>query len=66
MLAMVLYPEVMRKAQAEIDTIIGPERMPTFEDQHKLTHIDAMVREIIRWRPPTPLSVPRYTMHVGL
>jgi len=61
MLAMVLYPDVMRKAQAEIDTVIGRDRMPTFADRHRLPYIRAIVKEVLRWRPVGPLGLPRRT-----
>ncbi|KAF8909745.1 cytochrome P450 [Gymnopilus junonius] len=58
-LAMILYPNVMRKAQAELDDVVGRGRIPTFEDQKKLPYIEAVVRETLRWRPPAPMGVPR-------
>jgi cytochrome P450 len=58
MLAMVHYPEVQKKAQAEIDEVVGRDRMPTFEDRQNLPYLRAMVREVLRWRPPGPLGVP--------
>ena len=56
-LAMVLYPEVMRKAQAEIDAVVGHDRPPTFEDWDNLPYIRAIVKEVLRWRPVTPLGM---------
>ncbi|OBZ73772.1 O-methylsterigmatocystin oxidoreductase [Grifola frondosa] len=32
-LAMVHYPHVLRKAQREIDDVVGPDRLPTFDDR---------------------------------
>ncbi|KIM36078.1 hypothetical protein M413DRAFT_449400 [Hebeloma cylindrosporum] len=60
-LAMVLYPEVMRKAQREIDTVVGSGRLPTFADSPNLPYVRAIVMEVLRWRPVTPLAVPRRT-----
>ncbi|KAI0088548.1 cytochrome P450 [Irpex rosettiformis] len=59
MLAMTLYPDVMRRAQAEIDAVVGRERVPTFDDKENLPFIRVMVRETLRWRPVGPLAVPR-------
>lgn len=39
MLAMTLYPDVMRKAQAQIDAVVGRDRMPTFADRDQLPYI---------------------------
>ncbi|TDL16829.1 cytochrome P450 [Rickenella mellea] len=59
MLAMSLYPDVMRKAQAEIDAVVGRDRLPTFQDRDNLPYIRAMVKEVLRWRPVGPLGLPR-------
>ncbi|KAI0703469.1 cytochrome P450 [Cytidiella melzeri] len=61
MLAMTLYPEVMRKAQAEIDAVVGHKRAPTFEDMIELPYIRAMVKETLRWRPVVPMGLPHRT-----
>jgi cytochrome P450 len=60
-LAMVLYPDVQKRAQAEIDSVIGRDRLPTFEDRASLPYIDAVLRETFRWQPVTPLGVPHAT-----
>ncbi|KAK3303882.1 putative cytochrome P450 [Chaetomium strumarium] len=57
-MAMVLYPRVARKAQEDIDRVVGPERMPTFDDLPKLPYIDAVVKEVLRWRPVIPGGIP--------
>jgi cytochrome P450 len=57
-MAMVLYPQVARKAQDEIDRVVGPERMPTFDDLKDLPYIDAIVKEVLRWRPVIPGGIP--------
>lgn len=45
----------MRKAQAELDAVVGQGQVPTFEDKDDLPYTQAVVREILRWRPPAPL-----------
>ncbi|KAI0632668.1 cytochrome P450 [Trametes polyzona] len=57
-LAMVLHPEVYKKAQAEIDRVIGPDRLPDFEDRENLLYLDAVLKEVFRWNAPVPLGVP--------
>ncbi|KAF8909744.1 cytochrome P450 [Gymnopilus junonius] len=57
--AMLLYPEVMHKAQEELDDVVGRGRVPTFEDQKDLPYIEALVKETLRWRTPAPISLPR-------
>ena len=56
MLAMIAYPEVQKKCQEELDNVIGRSRMPTFRDRESLPYIRATVRELFRWRTPTPIG----------
>ena len=53
---MALYPEVQKKAQAEIDSVVGPNRLPNFEDRPSLPYINAVVKESMRWHTPAPLG----------
>ena len=53
---MVQYPEVQKRAQAEIDAIVGTERLPDFGDRSSLPYIEAVYRETLRWHPVAPLS----------
>ena len=46
-LAMVLNPDVQRKAQRELDQVVGPHRLPDFSDQPSLRYVDAIVKETI-------------------
>ncbi|OAX41196.1 cytochrome P450 [Rhizopogon vinicolor AM-OR11-026] len=60
-LAMVLYPDVQRRAQAEINLVLGRDQLPTFEDRASLPYIDAVLRETLRWEPVVPLGLPHAT-----
>ena len=55
---MVLYPEVQKKAQAEIDAVVGPNRLPDFHDRLSLPYINAIVKESSRWNLVSPLGRP--------
>jgi cytochrome P450 len=55
---MIAFPEVQRRAHAELDTIVGRDRLPTFADAPRLPYISAIIREVLRWRPSLPLGVP--------
>ncbi|KAI0051317.1 cytochrome P450 [Auriscalpium vulgare] len=57
-LAMLAYPETQKRAQAELDTVVGRTRMPTFADLPHLPYIRAMVKEALRWRPVDPVGLP--------
>ena len=53
---MVLNPDVQRKAQRELDQVVGPHRLPDFADQPSLPYVDAIVKETLRWNPVVPLG----------
>lgn len=57
-LAMTIHPEIQKKAQEELDRVIGPDRLPTWEDRSQLPYIDAILKETLRWNAATPLGVP--------
>jgi cytochrome P450 len=58
MLAMVAFPEAQRKAQSELDAVVGRARLPTFADAPHLPYVSAIVKEVLRWRPVAPLGIP--------
>ncbi|KAJ8588852.1 cytochrome P450 [Rhizopogon salebrosus TDB-379] len=60
-LAMILFPEVQAKAQAEIDSVVGKDRLPDFGDRDSLPYIEAVICEALRWHPPVPLGIPHAT-----
>ncbi|KZV64299.1 cytochrome P450 [Peniophora sp. CONT] len=57
-LAMLVHPEAQKRAQDELDAVVGHARVPTFADRTQLPYTCAMVREVMRWRPVTPSGVP--------
>lgn len=56
-LVMTLYPDIQRKAQEEIDQVVGHERLPTFDDRQKLPFVECILREIYRWATPSNMGV---------
>jgi cytochrome P450 len=55
-LALVTHPETLHAAHHELDTIVGADRSPTFEDEANLPYIRALVKEVLRWRPVAVLG----------
>lgn len=58
---MTMYPDVLAKAQAEIDSVLGnsgegAERLPTFEDRPRMPYVEALVKEVLRWNPVGPMG----------
>jgi len=65
-LALTKYPEVHRRAQKELDSVIGRDRLPTFEDRPRLPYIDALCKEVLRWRMVVPLGFPHAPSQDGV
>ena len=78
-LAIVTRPEVQVKGQREIDSVIGRERLPDFNDRPFLPYITAIVKEVLRhgffdyssftayalsrWSPVAPLGLSPFDMY---
>ncbi|KAH9929088.1 cytochrome P450, partial [Epithele typhae] len=61
MLALSLNHEVVVKAHAELDAVVGAARMPDFDDESSLVYIKAIVMEALRWHNVTSVGVPHAT-----
>ncbi|KAF9553642.1 cytochrome P450 [Agrocybe pediades] len=55
---MAKHPDIQKKAQAEIDRVVGSKRLPDFEDRSSLPYVEAIYRELQRYAPPLPLALP--------
>ncbi|EKM55883.1 uncharacterized protein PHACADRAFT_144778 [Phanerochaete carnosa HHB-10118-sp] len=53
-LAMLLHPEAQRKAQEELDRVVGRDRLPEMTDRESLPYITAMIKELLRWHTIVP------------
>lgn len=58
LMAMVTHPDVQRRAQEELDSVVGTNRLPKLEDMESLPYIRGCVKETLRWMPTTALLVP--------
>lgn len=56
--AMTKWPEIQKRAQKEIDAVIGDGRTPVWSDYENLPYVAATVKEAMRWRPVVPLVFP--------
>jgi len=59
---MVLNPKAMKKAQEELDRVVGKGELPDYSHKERLPYIDALVKEVLRWNPPLPISLPNRAM----
>ncbi|KAH9919878.1 cytochrome P450 [Amylocystis lapponica] len=58
MLLMILNPDAQKQAQAEIEQVIGNDRLPDIDDEHNLPYVSALIKEVLRWSPPARLGLP--------
>ena len=56
-LALVLFPQVQTRAQAELNHVIGRDRLPTFDDRPRLPYIEAFCKELMRWFVVVPTGM---------
>ncbi|KAK7864643.1 hypothetical protein R5R35_012415 [Gryllus longicercus] len=57
-LYLLLYPEVQKKAQAEIDAVVGRNRLPTLNDRPNMPYMEAIVLESVRMFMGRTFSIP--------
>ena len=53
---MLRHPEAQRKAQEEIDRVVGRNRLPDFSDRESLPFVECMMQETFRLYHPIPLG----------
>lgn len=58
LLAMTVYPDAQKKAQQEIQHVVGTDRLPDFEDRDSLPYLECILKELYRWSCPVPLGIP--------
>ncbi|RXW14807.1 hypothetical protein EST38_g11043 [Candolleomyces aberdarensis] len=56
-----MYPEVQKRAQKEIDEVVGYGRLPDFNDRPQLVYLEALIMELLRWHQPAPLAIAHST-----
>jgi len=45
---MVLHPETYKKAQEEMDKVVGAVRLPSIEDRDSLPYLECVLKEVYR------------------
>ncbi|KAJ8509553.1 hypothetical protein ONZ45_g8289 [Pleurotus djamor] len=58
-LALCQYPEAQRRAQEELDKVIGDGRFIEIGDRPSLPYVNALLLEVLRWRPVLPVGIAR-------
>ncbi|KAI0042591.1 cytochrome P450 [Auriscalpium vulgare] len=57
-MALASNPDIQQRAQEEVDILTRRARLPEFADRPNLPYINAMCKEVLRWRVVAPLSFP--------
>lgn len=56
LLLLAMHPDIQKRAQDEIDKVVGPERLPNFDDRDELVYLNAVLKEVSRMYQVTPLG----------
>ncbi|KIJ43395.1 hypothetical protein M422DRAFT_169954 [Sphaerobolus stellatus SS14] len=57
--AMAMHPHIQKKAQEELDRVVGSTRLPDFNDKVSLPYVEALIKECLRWQNVLPLGFAR-------
>jgi hypothetical protein len=60
-LASLSSPEFLKRAQDQIDAIVGDDQLPDFSHKDQLPYVRAIIKETFRWRPFLPFGFPHRT-----
>lgn len=58
---LIRHPHVLKNAQEEVDKVVGRDALPDWSNEPDMPYIRALVKEVHRFRPVTPLGVPHAT-----
>ncbi|KAJ8451474.1 hypothetical protein Cgig2_017865 [Carnegiea gigantea] len=56
---LIRHPRILAQVQQELDSVVGQNRLVSESDLPKLTYFQAVIKEVFRLHPSTPLSLPR-------
>ncbi|KAJ3532041.1 hypothetical protein NMY22_g7905 [Coprinellus aureogranulatus] len=57
-LLLAMHPQVQKRAQKEIDEVVGFGRLPDFDDRPQLVYTTALIKEVFRLHPVLPTALP--------
>ena len=50
-------PDIQRRAQEEVDRVVGTDRLPEFSDRDSLPFVHRIIKETLRFAPVAPVVV---------
>jgi len=54
-MVMATYTEIQHRLQQEIASVVGPQRLPQFEDYDSLPYVGCLIKELLRFSAVAPL-----------
>ena len=54
---MMLDPQLQERVYQEVHKVVGEDRLPNQDDISQMPLMNAVVKEILRWRPPVPMGM---------
>ena len=60
-LYMVRNPDIQEKVHKEINSVLGKDRLPCYEDRLSLPFVEATLHEVQRIAAIVPIAIPHYT-----
>ena len=51
------HPIIQERAKSELNEVVGPGRLPSFEDRTNLPYINALCKELLRHNCPAPAGM---------
>ncbi|KAK3586150.1 hypothetical protein CHS0354_033278 [Potamilus streckersoni] len=57
-LYLVRHPEIQARIREEVDNVVGPNKIPSYSDRHKLPFLEATIFEVLRLGDVVPLAIP--------
>ncbi|CAG0902836.1 unnamed protein product [Darwinula stevensoni] len=57
-LFLLCHPEIQEKLQAEVDNVVGRDRLPSLDDRHRMPYTEAFIMETHRLASLVPYALP--------
>ncbi|XP_035687440.1 steroid 17-alpha-hydroxylase/17,20 lyase-like [Branchiostoma floridae] len=61
LLYLAVHPEIQEKVAAELDSVVGRDRLPELSDREATPYMEATMHEVMRMASMDPLSLPHAT-----
>ena len=63
---MVLFPDLQVRAQEELDSITGGQRLPTMDDSKSMPYLNALILDVLRWNCVAPTGLHIYAQGISV